>query len=514
MSLSAEERRRLDPASARALFRDGLRTQTSGWCSGWTQANLIAVPQDLAHDLLLFAQRNPKPCPVLDVGEAGEVATSIFDGDLRTDLPAYRVYEHGELVAEVEDVREHWRPDLVAFLIGCSFTFETALLEAGVPVRHVETGTNVPMYRTSVDTRPAGSLHGPLVVSMRPVPADQVATAVRVTSRYPAVHGAPVHVGDPRAIGDHRPRRSGLRRSGGGAAGRGAGVLGLRGDAAGRSDGLAPVVRHRARAGPHGDHGRPGLAIRRPVTRAPSAYRHNRAVTPGEWSAADESVAVWPGRNWPLGATWGAESTNFAVHAPNATAVWVCLFDDEQRETRHALTERSLGIWHGALPGVRPGQQYGFRADGPWDPARGMRFNPDKLLLDPYARAVSGEFVTDPAIFGFEAGARPAGDEAPHTRDERDSAPYVGRSVVVHDDFDWGDDRKIGARWRDTAIYELHVKGFTALHDRIPRGAAGDVRRARAPRGHRLPQRPRHHRGRAAADPAVRLRAARSRSTG
>ena len=201
MSLSAEERRRLEPAVARALFRDGLRTQTSGWCAGWTQANLIAVPQDLAHDLLLFAQRNPQPCPVLDVGEPGEVSTPIFDGDLRTDLPAYRVYEQGELVAEVQDVREHWRPDLVAFLIGCSFTFETALLEAGVPVRHVETGTNVPMYRTSVDTRPAGSLHGPLVVSMRPVPADQVATAVRVTSRYPAVHGAPVHVGDPRAIG-------------------------------------------------------------------------------------------------------------------------------------------------------------------------------------------------------------------------------------------------------------------------------------------------------------------------
>ncbi len=183
------------------MFREGLRVQTSGWCSGWTQANLLAVPRDLAYDVLLYAQRNPAPCPVLDVSEPGEVSTSIFAGDLRTDLSAYVVYEHGEPVAEVTDVREHWREDLVAFLLGCSFTFEAALLEAGVPLRHLEERTNVPMYRTSVATRPAGSLHGPLIVSMRPIPADLVATAVRVTSRYPAVHGAPLHVGDPAAIG-------------------------------------------------------------------------------------------------------------------------------------------------------------------------------------------------------------------------------------------------------------------------------------------------------------------------
>jgi uncharacterized protein YcsI (UPF0317 family) len=189
------------PEQARALFREGLQVQTSGWCSGWTQANLLVVPRDLAHDMLLFAQRNPAPCPLLDVAEPGEVSASIFAGDLRTDLPAYVVYEHGEPVAELTDVREQWRDDLVAFLLGCSFTFETALLDAGVPVRHLEAGSNVPMYRTSLQTRPAGSLHGPLVVSMRPVPAALVATAVRVTSRYPAVHGAPVHVGDPAAIG-------------------------------------------------------------------------------------------------------------------------------------------------------------------------------------------------------------------------------------------------------------------------------------------------------------------------
>ncbi|MHA7127294.1 putative hydro-lyase [Janibacter indicus] len=191
----------LSPTEARSRFRDGLSVPTSGWSAGWTQANLIAVPREQAYDVLLFAQRNPKPCPVLDVTEPGEVACEIFDGDLRTDLPGYRVYEHGELVDEVTDVRDLWRPDLVAFLIGCSFTFEAALLEAGAPVRHIETGSNVPMYRTNRPCRSAGSIGGPLVVSMRPMPADQVATAVRVTSRYPAVHGAPVHIGDPAALG-------------------------------------------------------------------------------------------------------------------------------------------------------------------------------------------------------------------------------------------------------------------------------------------------------------------------
>lgn len=189
------------PAEARVLFRAGLEAQTSGWCEGWTQANLIAVPRDLADDVRLFGERNPQPCPVLDVGEPGATSTPLFDGDLRTDLPAYVVYEHGEPVAEVTDVREHWRDDLVAFLVGCSFTFERALLEAGVPVRHLEASSNVPMYRTSVATRPAGSLHGPLVVSMRPVPEELVDTAIRVTARYPAVHGAPMHVGDPAALG-------------------------------------------------------------------------------------------------------------------------------------------------------------------------------------------------------------------------------------------------------------------------------------------------------------------------
>lgn len=191
----------LTPAQARARFAGGLVTPTAGWCAGFAQANLVCLPRELAFDALLFAQRNPAPCPVLDVLDAGEVSGPILDGDVRTDLPAYRVWRDGELVDETSDVRSHWRGDLVSFLIGCSFTFEHPLLEAGVPVRHLEEGRNVPMYRTSVPCRPAGALHGPLVVSMRPMPADRIADAVRITSRYPSVHGAPVHVGDPGALG-------------------------------------------------------------------------------------------------------------------------------------------------------------------------------------------------------------------------------------------------------------------------------------------------------------------------
>jgi glycogen operon protein len=204
-------------------------------------------------------------------------------------------------------------------------------------------------------------------------------------------------------------------------------------------------------------------------------------VTPRTWSSVDESVAVWPGRSWPLGATWSEEATNFAVYSPEATAVWVCLFDDTPDEstgestggveTRFQLTEHTLGIWHGALPGIPRGQRYGIRAEGPWDPERGLRFNAAKLLLDPYAKAVSGEFRSEPPVFGHVRSDD--GVDLPLVRDDRDSAPYVGRSVVVHDEFDWEGDRPIQRRWRDTVIYELHVRGFTRLHDRIPEELRG-----------------------------------------
>ena len=190
------------PAAARARFRAGLRTPTSGWCPGFAQANLVAVPREHAYDVLLFTQRNPRPCPVLFVGDPGQTTTPLAPGaDLRTDLPGYRVYRDGECVEETPDATRAWREDLVAFLVGCSFTFETPLLAAGVPVRHVEAGTTVPMYRTAVECEPAGRVRGPLVVSMRGVPGSLVATAVEVTSHYPRMHGAPLHVGDPAGLG-------------------------------------------------------------------------------------------------------------------------------------------------------------------------------------------------------------------------------------------------------------------------------------------------------------------------
>lgn len=191
----------LTPDEARARIRDGFTGTTSGWCDGWAQANLLAVPAELAFDLMLFAQRNPKPCPLLDVIEPGRRSSARFTGDVATDLPQYRVYERGELVDEVTDVAGIWREDLVTFLFGCSFSFERALTEAGVVVRHTVAGTTVPMYRTSIACEPAGSLSSPMVVSMRGVPAGQVADAVTISARYPGVHGAPVHVGRPDLIG-------------------------------------------------------------------------------------------------------------------------------------------------------------------------------------------------------------------------------------------------------------------------------------------------------------------------
>ncbi len=200
--LADEQARGWSPAAARARMRDGLVGATAGVAEGHTQANLISVPADWAYDMLLFCQRNPQPCPVLDVTDAGAVTTVLADGaDLRTDLPRYRVWEHGELVDEPTDVRAYWRGDLVSFLIGCSFTFEWALTAAGVPVRHVEQGRNVPMYVTDRQCRPAGRLSGPLVVSMRPVPPRHLAAAIRESSLLPAAHGGPVHCGDPAGLG-------------------------------------------------------------------------------------------------------------------------------------------------------------------------------------------------------------------------------------------------------------------------------------------------------------------------
>ena len=179
------------------------RGVTSGVAPGYVQANLAILPRDLAFDFLLFCQRNPKPCPLLEVVDAGssEAVATAPGSDLRTEIPGYRIYRHGELTAEVDSLVDHWQDDLVSFLLGCSFSFETAMVEAGIPLRHQELGRNVAMYRTSIPTNPAGVFSGPMVVSMRPVAREKIVRAVQVTSRFPSTHGAPVHIGDPTAIG-------------------------------------------------------------------------------------------------------------------------------------------------------------------------------------------------------------------------------------------------------------------------------------------------------------------------
>src|SRR5262249_30172432 len=191
-------------AEVRRLARSGeLSGVTAGLAMGFVQANLVVVPRDLAFDFLLFCQRNPKPCPLLDVTEAGspEPRRVAPGSDLRTDVPRYRVYRDGELIDEPDDLGRWWRDDLVGFLLGCSFTFENALLQAGVPLRHLEQGCNVPMYRTNLACRPAGVFQGPTVVSMRPLTPAQAVAATRVCAPVPRAHGVPVHFGAPAPLG-------------------------------------------------------------------------------------------------------------------------------------------------------------------------------------------------------------------------------------------------------------------------------------------------------------------------
>lgn len=179
------------------------RGQTSGMAPGFVQANLAILPAAQAHDFLRFCTLNPKPCPLLGSSDPGDwrLPTLGRDIDIRTDLPGYRVWEHGELVHETSDILEYWRDDLVAFLLGCSFSFEAPMLDAGLTLHHHDLGTDVPVYKTSIPTVPVGPFHGPMVVSMRSFkPADAI-RAIQITSRMPAVHGAPIHIGLPQDIG-------------------------------------------------------------------------------------------------------------------------------------------------------------------------------------------------------------------------------------------------------------------------------------------------------------------------
>lgn len=193
----------LTPREVRALAREGRWTGgTEGLARGYAQANLIVLPADVALEFLTFCLRNPKPCPIVEVTDRGSpMITQVADADLRTDLPQYSVYKNGQLVDQPTDITKYWRDDLIGFLIGCSYSFEQALLNAGIPLRHQEENKIVSVYTTKVQCVPAGRFAGPMVMSMRPVKRDQLVRAIQVTSRFPATHGAPVHVGDPSLIG-------------------------------------------------------------------------------------------------------------------------------------------------------------------------------------------------------------------------------------------------------------------------------------------------------------------------
>ena len=189
---------------ARLAIRRGEHAgSTSGLAPGFVQANLAILPKTLAEDFLRFCQLNPKPCPLLGVAAPGDWRLPALgeDLDIRTDVPRYRVWRDGALVDEPTDIKRWWRDDLVSFAIGCSFSFEQALLEDGIELRHITCGCTVPMFRTSIQTAPAGAFHGPLVVSMRPMKTAAAIRAVQITTRFPAVHGAPIHLGRPELIG-------------------------------------------------------------------------------------------------------------------------------------------------------------------------------------------------------------------------------------------------------------------------------------------------------------------------
>ncbi len=202
-------------ANAAAALRQEIRTgafarPTAGQAPGHVQANLVVVPKAHAYDFLLFCQRNPKPCPLLEVIDAGEVAPRRLapTADIRRDVPRYRVWRHGELTDEPTDVAELWQDDFVSFLLGCSFSFEKPLIDAGLEVRYVRCGTNVSMYRTNIACREAGVFGGPMVVSMRPFRQEDALKATLITGALPQVHGAPIHQGNPAEIGIedlHRP---------------------------------------------------------------------------------------------------------------------------------------------------------------------------------------------------------------------------------------------------------------------------------------------------------------------
>ncbi|MDU1069234.1 MULTISPECIES: putative hydro-lyase [Clostridium] len=195
---------KMNPYEVRRLIRnEEIIEPTAGMCAGYAQANLVILPKELAYDFLLFTQRNSKSCPILEVGDVGDKIMKFLgeDIDITTDIPKYRVYEDGIMTGEYTNIKDFWRDDFVSFLIGCSFSFESDLLEENITIRHIEEKCNVPMYITNIDCVPAGIFNGKMVVSMRPLPYSEIVKSVLISGSMPKVHGAPVHIGDPNIIG-------------------------------------------------------------------------------------------------------------------------------------------------------------------------------------------------------------------------------------------------------------------------------------------------------------------------
>lgn len=202
--VSHADLRKLPATEVRAAIRSGAYSgHTAGLAGGKLQCNLAILPAEHALDFLRFCQRNPKPCPLVGVSDTGDpmLPTLGHDIDIRTDVPKYRVFREGQLTDEVADITDIWQDDLVTVALGCSFTFENALLRNGIPVRHIDSGRNVPMYRSNIELNPAGPFAGKMVVTMRPIPQAQVDEARRISALYPQAHGAPIAVGDPTEIG-------------------------------------------------------------------------------------------------------------------------------------------------------------------------------------------------------------------------------------------------------------------------------------------------------------------------
>lgn len=192
-----------NPKEARRVIRqNGYTERTAGTASKYVQGNVCILPSKYAMDFASFCQKNPKPCPLIGFGTKGDpTLRDLGEIDIRSDVPQYRVWQNGEIVDEPYDIKQYWNEDLITFVLGCSMSFELPLIQAGIPIQHIDNDTTVPMYRTSIDCEPAGQFSGKMVVSMRPLRSKDAIRAIQISSRFPAVHGAPIHIGDPEEIG-------------------------------------------------------------------------------------------------------------------------------------------------------------------------------------------------------------------------------------------------------------------------------------------------------------------------